>query len=53
MQLVAGRELNLAFLMIVVRLLHGRKLHISARKPGGGVTQSIIKLKLKVWKEWN
>ena len=34
--MIAGRKLNLAFLMLVIRLVDGRKGHLGARRPGGG-----------------
>ena len=34
--MIAGRKLNLAFLMLVIRLVDGRKGQLGARRPGGG-----------------
>ena len=52
--MIAGRKLNLAFLMLVIRLENGRKAHLGARRPDGGMTHSIMKSNLNVsfGKKW-
>lgn len=44
--MIAGRKLNLASLMLVIRLVDGRKAHLGKRRPGGGMTQSIMRSNL-------
>ena len=48
MEMIPGRILNIAFLMLVIRLADGQKMHLGARRPGGGMTQSIMQSNLKV-----
>ena len=46
--MIPGRILNIAFLMLVIRLADGQKMHLGARRPGGGMTQSIMQSNLKM-----
>ena len=40
--MIPGRTLNPAFLMLVIRFVYGRKVHLGTGRPGGRMTQSII-----------
>ena len=40
--MITGRKLNLTFLMLVIRLVDGRKAHLGTRRPGGEMIQSIM-----------
>ena len=46
--MIAERKLNLAFLMLVIRLVDGQKVHLGARRPDGGMAQSIVQSNLNV-----
>ena len=46
--MIPGRKLNLAFLMLVIRFVYGRKVHLGTRRPGGGMTQSIMQSNVNV-----
>ena len=46
--MIAGRKLNLALLMLVIRLVDGRKAHLGTRRPDSGMTHSIMKSNLNV-----
>ena len=52
--MIAGRKLNLALLMLVIRLVDGRKAHLGTRRPDSGMTHSIMKSNLNVsfGKKW-
>ena len=46
--MTAGKRLNLAFFMLLIRLVDGRKAHLGARRHGAGMTQSIMQSNLNV-----
>ena len=35
--MIAGMKLNLAFLMLVIRLVDGWKAHLGGKRPSGGI----------------
>lgn len=40
--MITGKKLNLAFIMLVLKLVVGQKVLLDARRPGGGMTESIM-----------
>ena len=46
--MIAESKLNLAFIMLVIRPLDGRKVHLGARRPGDGMTHLIMQSNLNI-----
>lgn len=40
--MITGKKLNLAFIMLVLKLVVGQKVLLDARRRGGGMTESIM-----------